>query len=30
MRAHGALENMFPGKNAEMNIKIGRQRFADL
>ena len=26
----GVLENMFPEKYAEMNIKIGRQRFADL
>ena len=24
------LGNMFPEKNAEMNIKIDRQRFADL
>ena len=26
----GVLENMFPEKYAEMNIKIGWQRFADL
>ena len=26
----GVLENMFPEKHAEMNIKIGRQRFAAL
>ena len=26
----GVLENMFSRKNAEMNVEIGRKRFADL